>query len=191
MLVVADVHLGKVNHFRKNGIAVPSRADDRNVEILVTLIELARPERVLFLGDLFHSRFNFGWEAMKQITGYFNQISFELVLGNHDILANIHYEQSGIKVQRSGITEPPFIFTHHPLDDVPPACYNIAGHVHPGVVLRSKGKQGVKIPCFYFSGHQAICPAFGVFTGLCAVQPRKTDRIFAVVNNEVIEVTVK
>lgn len=48
MLVLADVHLGKVNHFRKNGIPVPVRAGIRNIEILVSLVDFLQPVRVLF-----------------------------------------------------------------------------------------------------------------------------------------------
>jgi metallophosphoesterase superfamily enzyme len=54
-LLIADLHLGKINHFRKSGIALPSKANDRNIEMLVELIHQVRPDRVLCLGDLFHS----------------------------------------------------------------------------------------------------------------------------------------
>jgi uncharacterized protein len=37
-LLLADLHIGKINHFRKSGIPLPSKANDRNIEILVDLI---------------------------------------------------------------------------------------------------------------------------------------------------------
>ncbi len=188
ILVVADAHLGKVGHFRKNGIAVPAQAERHNLEALVQLIQFTRPTRVIFLGDLFHSGFNYSWEAVAQLTNHFKPVSFELVEGNHDVLEEVHYRQSGLKVHGARLDDAPFVFTHHPLEQVPEHRYNISGHLHPGIMLYGKGKQGVRVPCFYFSVNRAVFPAFGAFTGLSAIQPRKEDRIFVIVEHEVIEV---
>lgn len=189
MLVLADVHLGKVNHFRKNGIPVPVRAGIRNIEILVSLVDFLQPVRVLFfLGDLFHSRFNSDWDAVKQVIAHFKAVAFELVEGNHDVLEKIHYEQSGLQLHGTCLDEGPFVFTHHPIKNVPEGKFNIAGHVHPGIFLGGKGKQGVKLPCFYFSRKHALCPAFGEFTGLSAIQPLPGDRTFVIADNQVLEV---
>ncbi|MFM7430468.1 MAG: phosphoesterase, partial [Flammeovirgaceae bacterium] len=54
VLLLADVHFGKVNHFRKAGIPVPLKANDRNTELLIELIQQTKPLRIIFLGDLFH-----------------------------------------------------------------------------------------------------------------------------------------
>ena len=56
-LLVADVHFGKVNHFRKSGIAVPVIANDKNASTLIDVIQQLKPQRVIFLGDLFHSHY--------------------------------------------------------------------------------------------------------------------------------------
>jgi metallophosphoesterase superfamily enzyme len=66
--------------------------------------------------------------------------------------------------------------------------YNVAGHIHPGVLLRGSGKQAVTLPCFHFSRQQAILPAFGSFTGLARIHPKKEDRIFVIVDETVMEV---
>jgi metallophosphoesterase superfamily enzyme len=81
-LVVADVHWGKIDHFRKAGIPVPLKGNDKNAEKLVALITLFKPERVIFLGDLFHSVYNDGWETFGQIRKAFIHCAFELVIGN-------------------------------------------------------------------------------------------------------------
>ena len=47
-LVVADVHFGKINHFRKAGIAVPAKANNRNATNLIDAINQTKPERVIF-----------------------------------------------------------------------------------------------------------------------------------------------
>src|SRR5258706_12536317 len=88
MLVLADVHWGKIDHFRKAGIPVPVKGNDKNAETLIAIINLFKPKRVIFLGDLFHSVYNDGWETFGQIRNAFAHCSFELVIGNHDILSN-------------------------------------------------------------------------------------------------------
>src|SRR5277367_3678317 len=61
-LIAADVHLGKVGHFRKSGIAVPRDLEQDDLACLSDLIDEYRPEKILFLGDLFHSDMNADWE---------------------------------------------------------------------------------------------------------------------------------
>src|SRR3954470_24097755 len=87
ILFLADLHLGKVNHFRKSGYPVPSKANDRNVELLLELVALTKPKRVICLGDLFHSHYNPEWEVFGEVVKHFASISFELVMGNHDIMS--------------------------------------------------------------------------------------------------------
>jgi uncharacterized protein len=185
ILFIADLHLGKISHFRRSGIAVPNRANDHNIEVLVELIQLSHPERVICLGDLFHSHYNPEWEVFGEMVRHFSNISFELVLGNHDIMSEIQYERKGIKVHNELVMEP-FIFTHHPMEEIPAALYNIAGHIHPGVSLRGKGRQAITLPCFHFGSRQALLPAFGSFTGLARVTPKKEDKIFVIADNKIM-----
>jgi DNA ligase-associated metallophosphoesterase len=186
LLFIADLHLGKINHFRKSGIPVPTKANDRNLELLIDLLTTTTPERVICLGDLFHSHYNPEWEVFGELIKHFRNMSFELVLGNHDIMSRIQYNRKGITlhdVLRIG----PFIFTHHPLEAIERECYNIAGHVHPGVNLRGKGKQSITLPCFYFGECSALLPAFGMFTGLAKIYPKRGDKVFVIVEDRIIE----
>ena len=185
ILLLADLHLGKINHFRKSGIAVPSGANERNLELLLEIVNLTKPERIICVGDLFHSHYNPEWEVFGELVKYFSAISFELVLGNHDIMSERQYERKGILIHDELIIAP-FIFTHHPLDEIPENLYNLAGHIHPGVQLLGKGRQSVTLPCFYFGTRQGFLPAFGMFTGLARIAPKKNDRIFVVAENKVM-----
>jgi uncharacterized protein len=187
-LLVADLHLGKINHFRRSGIAVPTKANDRNLETLVDVINETRPDRVIFLGDLFHSHYNQEWEVFGELIKHFAPISFELVVGNHDIMSDLQYERKGIKLHDELIIGP-FVFTHHPMEEIPENHYNIAGHIHPGVHLRGKGRQAVTLPCFYFGSNQGYLPAFGSFTGLARIAPKKDDKVFVVADNKILTVT--
>jgi uncharacterized protein len=187
VLFIADLHLGKINHFRRSGIAVPSKANDRNLELLVDLLNFTKPERVICLGDLFHSHYNPEWEVFGELVKHYSNISFELVLGNHDIMSKIQYQRKGISLHDT-LRLGPFIFTHHPLTDIEMQCYNIAGHIHPGVNLQGKGKQSLTLPCFYFGACAGLLPAFGMFTGLAKIRPKKEDKVFVIVEEKIVEV---
>jgi DNA ligase-associated metallophosphoesterase len=188
ILLLADLHLGKINHFRKSGIAVPSKANDHNLEILMDVIALTNPQRIICLGDLFHSHYNPEWEVFGELVKHYAHISFELVLGNHDIMSEQQYLRKGIKVHDT-LMIGSFLLTHHPMEEVPQDVYNISGHLHPGVHMKGRGKQSIMLPCFYFGVQQAILPAFGLFTGLARIAPKKNDKVFVVADNSVMDVS--
>jgi len=189
ILFIADLHVGKINHFRRSGIPLPVKANDRNIELLIELIQAAKPKRVICLGDLFHSHYNPEWEVFGELVKHFKGVSFELVLGNHDIMSDLQYARKGIVVHNELVIDD-FIFTHHPLEEAHETKYNMAGHIHPGVYLRGKARQAMTLPCFYFGKHLALLPAFGMFTGLARIQPKKEDRVFAIVEDKVIDVSI-
>lgn len=188
-VLLADLHFGKVNHFRKSGIPVPPKANDRNTDTLISVLQTTKAERIIFLGDLFHSHYNNEWEVLGQVRRHFAICSFELVLGNHDILSALQYERNNMVVHIEQYQLGNFLLTHEPLQAVAPGTYNLSGHVHPAVRLRGIGKQTITLPCFYFGKQQGILPAFGSFTGLARIIPKKDDRIFVIADHKVIAYT--
>jgi len=188
ILLVADLHLGKAAHFRKEGLAAPAGILQQNFSNLKKLLEDFTPVKVLFLGDLFHSRLNKVWERFTEFLTDYPDISFELVKGNHDILPAAVYENSVMQIHEPPLTIEPFIFSHYPLALEDLQFYNFYGHLHPGVILEGLGKQVMKLPCFYFAKKQAVLPAFGAFTGLSMVYPQAGERVFVIAEEEVIEV---
>ncbi len=186
ILLVADLHFGKINHFRKSGIPVPAKANDKNTELLINLLNQTKPDRIIFLGDLFHSHYNEEWEVVGQIRKHFTFCSFELVLGNHDILSAVQYERHAMIVHPVELAIGNFILTHEPLTQVQEGRYNLSGHVHPGITLSGTGRQTLTLPCFYFGKQQGILPAFGSFTGLARISPKKEERIFVIAENKII-----
>jgi uncharacterized protein len=190
-LVLADLHFGKINHFRKSGIPVPTKANNENSSKLIEAIQASRPERVIFLGDLFHSHYNEEWETLGQLLRHFSACSFELVLGNHDILGMQQYQRHSIKVFEKELVIGQWLLTHEPLDQAHEKLYNLAGHVHPGVRLTGSGRQSIMLPCFYFGKSQGLLPAFGSFTGLAKVIPKKGEEVFVVTGGKVIDVSIR
>ncbi|MEM1325048.1 MAG: ligase-associated DNA damage response endonuclease PdeM [Bacteroidota bacterium] len=187
-LLIADVHLGKVAHFRKSGIAVPRAAGQENWDKLLSLLMEYQPKKVWFLGDLFHSEYNDVWEELTTLIQQFSAVEFTLIKGNHDILSVEQYEAANLKVVDE-IKQSRLLLTHHPLEEIPDGYYNLAGHLHPGVVLRGSGRQRMRLPCFYFGAQQAILPAFGSFTGMMTMQPKRGDQVFIVSDEQVVEVS--
>jgi uncharacterized protein len=187
-VLVADLHFGKVNHFRKSGIAVPAKANDKNADSLIHAIHSTKAERVIFLGDLFHSHYNEEWETVGQILKHFSSCSFELVLGNHDILSLHQYERHAIKLFENQLIMGTWLLTHEPLATIPENFYNLAGHFHPGARLEGSGRQSIMLPCFYFGKQQGILPAFGSFTGLAAIHPKKEEHVFVLAEGRVFKV---
>lgn len=184
-LLIADLHLGKARHFRREGIPVPSAVGNENWDKLIALLLEFEPGRVLLLGDLFHSVYNSAWEEFGELLEQFAHIRFELVLGNHDILDAHHYERVGLHIYPDTLLESPFLFTHEPLEEIPEGVYNICGHLHPGVKLYGGGGS-LRLPCFHFGEQQGIFPAFGAFTGLAIMRARRTDAIYVVTDEAVI-----
>jgi uncharacterized protein len=187
ILLVADMHLGKINHFRKAGIPVPAKANDRNWETLIELVQVKNPERMICIGDLFHSHYNSDWEMVGQFTNHFTQLSFELITGNHDILSDHQYMRNRVVVHPEKLTINSFVLSHFPVDDREQEAYTLSGHLHPGIQIHGKGRQAVTLPCFYFGERQGYLPAFGMFTGLARIQPAKEDSIFAIAEEAIIK----
>lgn len=189
-LLLSDLHLGKGAHFRKAGIPVPRKVADVNFRRLDILIEACKPERVIFLGDLFHSDHNHVWRMFCNYLCEYADISFELVPGNHDILPATAYEESCLKMQPEVLVLGNLALSHHPLDEavVPPGTYNIYGHIHPCVRLLDAAGNGLKLPAFFFGPTAGILPAFGEFTGCAEVKARAEDRVFVLAEGTVIGV---
>jgi DNA ligase-associated metallophosphoesterase len=181
-LMVSDVHLGKISHFRKFGAAVPRKALHRNFERLNGLLDHFEPATICFLGDLFHSHINREWELFRHWAEKC-PAKIELVLGNHDIISPLRYEALGISCSDQQ-ERAPFLLTHHPAAHFD--GYNICGHIHPAVRLEGSGRQRLRLPCFHISHQQLILPAFGAFTGSHVMDPSPTDRIYALADSEII-----
>ena len=184
MLILADLHLGKAAHFRKSGVPISEWVHAKDFNRMDSLIQQFNPSDILFLGDLFHSDHNGGWLIFQQYLQRQTSIQFHLVLGNHDILPTGEYKLHNLLIYNT-LKVSPFTFTHIP-EDTP--YYNISGHLHPAIKMKGKGRQTVHLPCFYFGARQAILPAFGNFTGIAKIKVSKDAHIYAIADDEVLQV---
>lgn len=183
-LLISDVHLGKIAHFRKHGLAIPENAITENFRRMDEVVPLFNPAKVIFLGDLFHSKINNEW---KLFADWVAKIKIEIILveGNHDIIARQNYADVNIAIHQELLIEE-FLLTHHPTETED--FFNFCGHIHPGIKLKDVGRQSLKLACFFRKEHQLILPAFGEFTGNYFMRPNENDSVYAIAHDEVLKV---
>jgi len=189
-LILSDLHFGKTGHFRKSGIGVPQNIYKEDLHRLFTQIQFFKPLTLLIAGDMFHSQANKEIDFFLKWRNDIPELSIHLIKGNHDVLTNKFYEEANIKVARKKLSINNFCFTH----DIASVCktddqklFTFSGHIHPGIKMSGGGKQSFALPCFYFSKKHAVLPAFSLFTGLYKLIPKKSDSVFALVENQVIK----
>jgi DNA ligase-associated metallophosphoesterase len=182
-LLVADAHLGKAAHFRKNGVALPDGVALKDLQLLQRLVDVYKPQHLVFLGDLFHSAPNREWNWFTEWLDANPQLAVTLVAGNHDIFINEHEIAQRLTIVES-LTLAPFLLTHEPLKTSHEVLYNLCGHIHPGVRLSGKAGQSLRLPCFWFGETQGILPAFGNLTGHLRQKGKAT--VFAIANNSIM-----
>lgn len=187
-LIITDLHIGKSGHFRKSGIAAPSTINAKNLERLGRLIQIHQPTTLLILGDLFHSKANREWLEFEEWLEDFRELDIRLVTGNHDLLHQSFYESANISVHENFELDG-FLFVHDPddLNEPDSSAIVVAGHIHPGISLKGKGRQSLRFPCFLFSDERILLPAFGEFTGLHTIKPEEGEEVFVVVEGNVLE----
>ena len=197
-LIVSDLHFGKTGHFRKSGIAIPPSVYREDLQRLVIQIQYFQPRELIIVGDMFHSHANKELELFLKWRSDLSGIHIRLIRGNHDILKDEWYEQARIDLSSQTLSRKDFHFVHditgqltqknsstkHISADQP---YFFSGHIHPGIRLSGMGKQSLCFPCFYFGKKYAVLPAFSRFTGVAMIYPEAEEEVFAIVNQELIQ----
>lgn len=184
ILLISDLHLGKIAHFRKHGMAIPEKAVQENFTRLNNVLHLFDAETIIFLGDLFHSKINNEWDFFADWTKTVTQ-QLILVEGNHDIISKKYYADLNIEIHTEIILDD-FLLTHHPSKRE--NFFNLCGHIHPGIKLKGMGKQFLSLSCFFRKPDQLIFPAFGEFTGNFYLIPEENDKVYVLAKDEVIEI---
>lgn len=190
-LVIADLHLGKGDHFRRAGIALPRGGTDHDLARLDALIAATGALRLLVLGDLLHASVRdapwrdawLAWRARHPA------LAVTLVAGNHDRAlrgAPALAASMGLEMHGACLLEAPFAFVHD-IDDLAesPGLYRLGGHVHP--VLRLPGLP--RLPAFVFADDAGLLPAYTAFAGGLPVSPDGGARLYACAPDAVVAVS--
>jgi len=185
-LMIADLHLGKASLLRQAGAAIPRGTTTRDLARLDSLIEDHRPERMIVLGDLIHGaeRKPAQWlDALAAWRARHDAIELVLVAGNHD--RHMPLAALGFSIEPAIVAEP-FVLLHEA--EPMTGLHVLAGHVHPGVVMRD-GRMRLRLPAFWSGPTRSLLPAFGSLCGLTPRLPDAADRVFAVTPGGVVDLS--
>jgi uncharacterized protein len=186
MLLLADLHLGKGDAFRRAGIALPRGGTAADLQRLSRLIGHSGARRVWVLGDLVHGPLPLDahWRLQwSQFLEQHAQIEFAAVLGNHDRALHSAREFGRLRLLGDEAQFDGLRLRHEPVQDsdMPTLC----GHLHPVLRLRQPGLPA-RLPCFWQRQALLVLPAFSDFTGGWPVQREHGDRLWACAGGELI-----
>jgi DNA ligase-associated metallophosphoesterase len=172
-LFIADLHLAKSASFRAQGLPVPAGTTRDNLDRIATLVRTHGAARVVFLGDLLHSRHAQRASAIAPLHAWRDahpDLHCVLVRGNHDS----HAGDPPPSLRFEIVDEPwpvpgaaGLVGCHHPRQLAGTAV--LAGHWHPALTLRGPGRDAERLACFCHIADDCadvlVLPAFGAFTG--------------------------
>jgi len=187
--VVADLHWGKAATFRAANIPIPTGTTAADLARLTRFIARTNAARLVVLGDLIHARAGRHRDTFAALQAWREQhesLEIVLVRGNHDVHAGDPPASLRIETVDAPWYLGPFACEHEPVPR--PGAYVLAGHLHPSVTIAGKARQRERLCCFAFGPGVGILPAFASFTGGGAYTRAEDDRIFAIVEDEVVAI---
>lgn len=176
-LLVADLHLGKAEHFGAAGLPVPSAANTDTLARLDALIQRVGPTRLIVLGDLMHGPLPDDHPLFERLRRWVHgcPVPVAVVAGNHDRQHLSYAALLGVGLLADATRCGPFALRHEP--GPAPGAHVLAGHLHP--VTRVHGRaDSVRLRCFWIRDAVTVLPAFGAFTGGMPVRAGPGDRLY-------------
>jgi DNA ligase-associated metallophosphoesterase len=159
-LLLADLHLGKGDVFRRAGIAVPRGGTALDLARLDALLDATDARELWVLGDIVHGPLpDAGWrEDWRRWRERRAALRVALVAGNHD--RRLADGDLGLELLPASVADGALVLRHEPgrVQDAVVVC----GHVHP--VFAPPGLRR-RFPGFWLREGQLVLPAFSAFTG--------------------------
>lgn len=180
-LILSDLHLGKADTFRRQGMALPTGGTTLDLERLSALTTKTGAHELWILGDFLHGSIEsqswrgqwHGWRDAHAA------LDIRVLTGNHDAAlrsASLAVEMLGTAVDEAGLA-----FRHAP--ETVASHHVICGHVHPVTRLPALPRRW---PMFWLRPHQTVLPAFSVFTGGFEIDMADDEYFVACVESEII-----
>jgi len=168
-LFIADPHFGKAATYRALGQPVPSGTTAQTLGVLDRALVRTRAQRLVVLGDFLHARQAHQRAVIDALVSWrdrYPALTCVLVRGNHDDRAGDPPAALNFQIHDEPWMLDGLACCHVPPADVPQgAYYALAGHVHPVSVIRGRGRDQLRLPCFDMGPAVGVLPAFGAFTG--------------------------
>lgn len=169
-LFIADPHFGKAATYRALGQPVPSGTTGQTLAVLDRALDRSGAKRLVVLGDFLHAPQAHHPAVIGALNTWRERhllLDCVLVRGNHDDRAGDPPASLGFHIH-----DEPWVIQGLGCFHVPPTTqlaanqtYVLAGHVHPVSVVRGRGRDKVRLPCFDMGLSVGVLPAFGAFTG--------------------------
>lgn len=186
-LIAADLHLGKEQAFVDHGIPMPTGVLDETLARLGRLLARTQSTRLVVLGDLIHRPEGLSEHVIETVArwraGFDGEV--ELVPGNHDELVRSLPGSWRVARLAAAVTDPPFVHLHEAAPHT--GGYALGGHLHPVVRLAGRVDR-LLLPCFVIGSRHAVLPAFTRFSRGVRMVPELDERIYAIVDDAVVEV---
>ena len=116
-LLVADVHVGKAQSFRRLGVPVPGGTTADTLRRLDGLLDATDARRIVFLGDFLHSPRSHAAATLAAVGRWRAQhpeLQLVLVRGNHDDRAGDPPAEFGFEVVDEPLRVGALALCHHP-----------------------------------------------------------------------------
>ena len=180
-LLIADLHLGKADVFRRAGIGLPSGGTGDDLERLSALLQQHAVETLWILGDVLHgAAHRAAW--YRQWQGWREQhatLEIGALAGNHD--RALPKADLGLTLLGEQLQVGPFLLRHDPHPH--PSLHVLCGHVHP--LARLPGMQR-RWPAFWLRERLTVLPAYSRFTAGIAPVLATGEQLVACVEDEAI-----
>lgn len=190
-LLIADLHIGKAATYRHLGQPVPHGTTARNLQRLDRLLADYPSHRLIVLGDFFHARPSRSGSTLAALRVWRQRhpgLQVTLVRGNHDRAAGDPPAELHMEIVDEPLLMGPFALCHEPQGQ---DRYVLAGHLHPVFVLRGRGRERLRMPCFSVQERLALLPAFGEFTGGMAIEAEAGRSIYGVAEGQVWKISAR
>lgn len=179
ILCVADAHFGKAAAYRALGQPVPHGTTAANLLRLDMLLAKYPTTHLIFPGDFLHAPKSHAPATLAALHEWRQRhaaLACTLIRGNHDLRAGDPPATLDIEIVNEPLLLSPFALRHTPAAHA--GHHVIAGHLHPVFHLHGKGRQSLRLPCFYSTDDMTVLPSFGDFTGGHQIKVQLSSRIF-------------
>lgn len=187
-LVVADLHIGKSESYRRFGVPSADGIDEETLERLGRAAMRAGAKVIVVVGDLTHHADGIGEAEMERFERFRERIMLpiRLVEGNHDrgartLPAEWMVDRVGARFALDGVR-----FEHEP-PEAAGASWTISGHLHPMLSV-ARGARSVEAPAFVVDRERksVVLPAFSKFTRGVRFEPRAKSELYAIAEGAVV-----
>ena len=185
-LMIADLHLGKADVFRRAGVGLPAGGTGLDLDRLQLLLQTHSIATLWILGDVLHgpappAAWQRRWAAWREQHA---QLAIHAIHGNHDRglrRAGLQLELAGESVELG-----PFLLRHdpHPHPDLHVLC----GHLHPLARLPGINRRW---PAFWMRAGITVLPAYSEFSAGVVPRLASGERLIACVEGAAIALPVR